>query len=232
MMPTSEQAQLIANLKKMPGRTFAIPIQLHGGDVVGNLLPITFQMAEKDDLVATLCRWRQAHLTKFLTVFEPSLDKTRVFLKEFSLPDPTRILFMIENIDQYPVGHFGFCKITADRAELDNVIRGEIVNVPNFMFYSQVTLLRWAFHYLDLELVYLNVLTHNTRAIRSYQKIGFTAAGEQQLMQQSFDDGYKLVPASGPVGKLTDLMLMRMEIDRDSFYRNHPPAQGRNSETR
>jgi hypothetical protein len=63
-------------------------------------------------------------MTAFLTVFDPTPEKTRHYLTAFSRPDPSRIRFLVER-DNRPVGHIGLCNTAADGAEIDNVMRGE-----------------------------------------------------------------------------------------------------------
>jgi ribosomal protein S18 acetylase RimI-like enzyme len=66
-------------------------------------------------------------------------------------------------------------------------------------------------------LAYLNVLAHNTRAIRSYEKTGFVEAGRTPLMRLDTDDGYRLVPASPDSDETHAAALLRMELSRDAF---------------
>jgi RimJ/RimL family protein N-acetyltransferase len=215
MAPTPEQARMIAGLKSAPPREFLLPV-VADNSAAGSLTPVTHRMAEEADLVDALFRWRRAHMTAFLTVFVPTPEKTRHYLTAFALPDPARILFLIERHDR-PVGHIGLCNIAADGAEIDNVMRGEPVDAPGFMIDAHHALMRWAFSTLDVPLVYLNVLADNARAIHAYQKAGLGVVGRMPLRREDFDGGYRLVPAAdcGSVGGRRELL--RMEISRSAF---------------
>lgn len=212
MAPTAEQARIVSGLKSAAPRTFAIPI-LASDCVVGRLTPVTRDMAEDAAVVDALFRWRRASMTAFLTVFDPTPEKTHHYLTAFSLPDPARILFLIEHEDR-TVGHIGLCNIAADGAEIDNVMRGEPVEVAGFMRDAHIALLRWAFSALDVPVIYLNVLADNTRAVRAYERTGFRTVSRTLLRREDFDGGYRLVPAADD-GVDSGRALLRMEIIRD-----------------
>lgn len=216
--PTSEQARIIADLKSAQPREVSIPVVLAEESAAGFLRPLTHQMAGDPNIVDALFRWRREHMTAFLTVFVPTPEKTRSYLMDFSLPDPARILFLIER-DNRDVGHIGLCNITPDQAEIDNVIRGERIDLPNFMVCAHNALLHWAFSTLNIHLAYLNVLSSNSRAIRTYEKVGLRSVRTTHLTREEFDGGYRLKPASASHMERTAPALIRMELSRDSFYR-------------
>ena len=202
MALTSEQARVVAALKSGAPREFSIPIISNDTGNRGFLTPITHELAEDPNVVASLYRWRQAHMRSFLTVFTPTLAKTREYLSAFSLPDPARVLFLVANPEGSYVGHIGLCNIAADAAEIDNVIRGEPVDVPGFMVCAHKALLRWAFTTLDLATAYLNVLGDNKPAIRTYEKVGLRAVGSTPLRCEEHDGGYRLIPCQTPAETL------------------------------
>jgi len=218
MAPTVEQARIVANLKSAAALEVSIPIVSNETAVAGFLTPVTHQMATDAAIVSALFRWRREHMEAFLTVFVPTLEKTRGYLKDFSLSDPARLLFLITDLQRRYVGHIGLCNIGADGAEIDNVIRGEPIDVPNFMVFAHIALLGWAFTELDIPIAYLNVLEHNKRAINTYQKVGLIEISRTPLVRQDLHGGYRLVPAADSEEQATGLMLVRMELRRDSFY--------------
>lgn len=217
MAPTTEQARIVAALKAGAPPEVSLPIR-RGTAEIGALTPVTHDLGRDPEIISALCRWRQEHMGCFLTVFAPSLEKTRGYLNDFSLPDSARVLFLIADHDHRYVGHIGLCNIAEDSAEIDNVIRGEPVGTPDFMVRAHDVLLDWTFWSLGVPLVYLNVLAHNARAIRSYEKAGLRTVSRTPLARQDIDGGYKLVPAprAVPHGGAT---LLRMEIRRDDFDR-------------
>jgi RimJ/RimL family protein N-acetyltransferase len=174
-------------------------------------------LAGDASVLDALYRWRLAHMQAFLTRFTPSLDSTSKYLLSYSLPDSKRVLFLIDDLTGRHVGHIGLCNITPASIELDNVVRGESVNIPSFMVSAQKTLLSWAFSQLDVPLAYLNVLEDNKRAIRSYSKTGFVARTSTPLGREEIEGGHRLVPLSGPVSGTPAGFLVRMELARESF---------------
>lgn len=219
MRPTAEQARIIASLKSGSLPDMSIPIASAEGAAAGFLTPITYRLAEDATIIDALFRWRRSHMRSFLTVFDPTLEKTRNYLTGFSLPDDARILFLVVDSENRRVGHIGLCNIAPDGGEIDNVIRGEPVDVPGFMVCAHEALLRWAFASLDLPSAYLNVLADNMRAIQTYEKVGFRAVRRTPLLREEHEGGYRLRPIPGSSGNGTGPMLIRMEILRDSFYR-------------
>lgn len=222
MALTSPQAQTIAALKNSTDSRSALPIIAHG-DIVGRLVPLSRAKAEIPSVVEALHRWRSVHMKSFLTVFVSDPGRTHDYLTRFSLPDPARILFLIEEGSGRLIGHIGLCSISKDDAEFDNVLRGEPVDHADFMVHAQRTLLGWAFSALDLRLVYLNVLADNSRAVRSYEKVGFKAVSRQSLVRKPIEGGYQLVPEPCTLGEPTSLELLRMELCFASFEHSAVP---------
>lgn len=210
--PTVEQASLLARLKATDTASSELPVHSGAGVRVGTLAPLTHKRGRDPGVLADLYRWRRANMTSFLTVFEPSLEKTDGYVNRFSLPDPARILFLVLAADRSRVGHIGVCNVGPSEAEIDNVLRGEKVREPGFMRLAMRALSAWAFKDLGVERLYLNVLADNERAISSYEKAGFAAVGRESLIRQDFEGGYKLVPpAPGYDGPLS-AELVRMEL--------------------
>jgi len=210
-----EQKRLIAELKSaQPALLF--PICLRGMPPIGDLMPVTNQLAGTDEVVECIYRWRRMHMSSFLTVFEPTIEKTKTYLNNYVLSDASRILFLVRDIDAKLVGNIGLCNVDHDGAELDNVIRGEACRHTTIMLDAQRTLLNWAFTELQVPFVYLHVLADNSRAIRAYQRAGFVVVRNVPLSRQCTDDGYRLVPASVD-GAPADAWLVRMEIARSAF---------------
>jgi RimJ/RimL family protein N-acetyltransferase len=211
----------IDRLKNTP-QAGKLPICDSEGNVIGTLIPITVAMAYDESLLEDLCRWRAENMSNFLTVFEPTVAKTRDYLLRLSLPDPARILFVIHDDGGRRVGNIGLCNVSETEAEVDNVIRGEPVTCSRFMLSVQSSLAGWVFNTLGLKLLYLKVLTDNLRAIKSYERAGFSITGRQPLMKKPIPGGYQLIPAS--VGAPECAAFVRMELDRSSFWKAGLPS--------
>ena len=87
------------------------------------------------------------------------------------------------------------------------------------MVLAHHALLHWAFSTFDIPSAYLNVLASNSRAIRTYEKIGLRPVGVTYLTREEFDGGYRLIPVSDSHATATASALVRMEISRDRHAR-------------
>lgn len=217
-MSPEARAQAIGRLKTSTNRR-RIRVRNEEGSALGWLVPITADIAAEPQTVETICRWRADNMDCFLTVFLPSLDKTRGYLTKTYLPDNERILFFVTDDSERLIGISGFCHVSADAAELDMVIRGEVSPTPHFMMYAQLAMLAWAFRTLDLPLIYLVVLENNVRARRAYERIGFRAVHSTPLRrEETGPDEYRLVPDPDHGDGLS---LLRMELNASDFHERH-----------
>jgi RimJ/RimL family protein N-acetyltransferase len=200
------QAELILRLKNT-APPLDIPVLDASGTVIGSLVLITAAIVEMPGMVEDLCRWRTTHKSRFLTVFEPSIESMRNYLLNFSLPDPARVLFLLKDAAGRRVGHMGLCNISEQGAELDNVMRGERVSTAKFMQHALKSFIRWSVENLRLNKLYLNVLADNDAAKTTYEQIGFAVVSQQWLERIDQIGGYKLVPS----GNEHDQILLHME---------------------
>jgi RimJ/RimL family protein N-acetyltransferase len=209
------QGELVARLKRSSDDADAV-VDVRGadGEIIARLVAINQDRAAHPAVVESLFRWRAAAMTGFLTVFEPTLEKTRGYLEKLVLVDPARILFLILDPAGRPVGNIGLCNITADEAEVDNIVRGERVETANFMAQVQAGLIAWAHRRLGVSRVYLNVLSDNERAVNSYLKAGYVETGRTPLTREPIEGGYRLVPTPGG-GDPAQPQLIQMRIDLD-----------------
>lgn len=217
-MNAEAQSCAIRSLKASTSRA-RLPVHREDGSFLGWLAPVTMTIAAERQTIETICRWRSDNMQSFLTVFSPSLEKTRRYLSNVYLPDNGRLLFFVTDDSGRRIGIGGFRDVSAESAELDLVIRGEASPVPRLMMYAQLAMLDWAFRVLNLTFVYLAVLEHNVRARRAYERIGFRPTGVTPLRrEQAASDGYRLVPDQHASGGPS---LLRMDITFSEFYHRH-----------
>lgn len=208
-LPTPSQTALLNGIRR--GAVAAeIVVRDDEGRAVGVLSPITDALAADAAVVDSLYRWRAAAMRGFLTVFAPTPEKTRAYLHKIALADPTRILFLVRDLEGRPIGNIGLCNVAPGEAEVDNVVRGERVPVPGFMIHVQRALVDWASSALGSRRVYLNVLSDNPRAIESYRRAGYVETGRTPLAREDTADGYRLTPMPGAA--LNEPTLVRMEL--------------------
>lgn len=226
MTVTPRQARAVAALKSGDGGDPSLPIAGWAGVRLGRLVAVGPAVAGSEVVVRALCRWREENRDWFLSVVPPDPDRTRAYLANKATPEPDRILFLIEDEEGRLVGHAGLRGICATGAELDNVLRGEPVEGVGFMVAAVGVLLGWAFSALEVPSIHLAVLAHNTRAIRTYGRLGFRPTERRPLWRRPVEGGYRLVPDEAPEGEPTDLWLSRMQLDPGTFHALRPGAAG------
>jgi RimJ/RimL family protein N-acetyltransferase len=220
--PTPAQARLIRDLKA-PFDRFTLPIRSPDGHCRGALVPVTAFTAKDPGTVEAMARWRAAHRDAFLTVFHSTPERTRTYIHKVLLPDPGRILFLVRDAETASmIGNVGLNNVDGEKAELDNVLRGEDASRRDLMHLAMLSLLHWTFRSLSVASVYLNVLAHNSRATRAYLKVGFAEVDRHPLLRQATDDGFRLVRSTEASGDPSHLQLATMEVTQAAFYRFHP----------
>lgn len=179
----------------------AIPI-IHEGDSLGSLIPVGPWILDVPDLIRLMSEWRARAMRMFLTQFESTPEKTTAYLKDLSIGQPNRILFMIES-DRTFLGHIGLACIDNRTAELDNVMRGKSGGSPNLMEASERTLINWAFTNLGLESLFLRILSYNFIAKALHEQMGFQTTQRLPLRRVSKGDSSILEECTSEVANVS-----------------------------
>ena len=127
----------------------------------------------RPDDVRRLTRWRNRHVTAFLTEFEATEERTARWLEQVVGPDPTRILFMVDDAGGRTVGYMGLAYIDWESryGEVDAVVRGE--EAPRgCMTRALHRLIGWARGDLGLLTLGVRVRSDNP-ALAFYRKAGY-----------------------------------------------------------
>lgn len=223
-MQNEHQATLIRSWKNLGGGVpqFRIGVHNQRGETIGFLEPVTRDLALDDRVAGLLCRWRERHKQSFLSQSRNSPERTRQWLKDVLMPDDGRILFLIGTELGVPLGTSGVEKITDVDGELGNVLRGEPGGHAQLFFFAEVALLNWCFTMLAVNRVYLNVFSHNTRAVRFYGSVGFSRAFVQALAKHKDERGalYEVDLSRHPAPG--ELSLLTMDMTRDYFLSRYP----------
>jgi RimJ/RimL family protein N-acetyltransferase len=120
--------------------------------------------------VHVLTDWRNRFVSSFLTEFVATEPRTEQWLTEVVGPDPTRILFMLDDALGATVGYLGLAFIDWDNltGEADAIVRGADT-APGVMARAMFTLLDWAREQLGLKSVGARVRSDNP-ALRFFLK--------------------------------------------------------------
>lgn len=124
--------------------------------------------------VRALTEWRNRYVKAFLTEFEATEERTAKWLTEVVGPDPSRILFMLEDAKGQTVGYLGLAFIDWESrtGEADAIVRG-VSGTPGLMTKALLTLLHWAHRQLGLTAgLNVRVRSDNPRAVEFYSRLG------------------------------------------------------------
>ena len=152
-----------------------IPIY-EDGELRGFLKPVTYlYKIIKPTWPRLICQWRIENELAFANRFVGTEEKTINWLDNILLPRADRILFMVCNVDNIPIGHLGYsCFDFVNRScEIDNVVRGVKEGNKGLMSSAMNTILKWGRDVLELDNIYLKVLSDNKYAIKFYKRLGF-----------------------------------------------------------
>jgi RimJ/RimL family protein N-acetyltransferase len=120
--------------------------------------------------VRVLTEWRNRFVSSFLTEFKATEARTEQWLTDVVGPDPTRILFMLDDARGETVGYLGLAFIDWEKltGEADAIVRGA-ETAPGVMARAMFTLLDWARGQLGLKSVGARVRSDNP-ALRFFLK--------------------------------------------------------------
>ena len=136
------------------------------------LVPIGNWALKDTALLSSFAVWRQTFMRFFLTQFTASKESTSGYLKKLSIGQSNRIFFAIY-VDDVLVGHIGLSNVTDSNAELDNIIRGVSGGHRDLMYFSEKTLIHWAFTQLNIKTIDAQVMSKNFMALSLHERFGF-----------------------------------------------------------
>lgn len=150
----------------------ALSIRVGVGEGILRPLPTSPERLNSDD-VRMLTEWRNRYVRSFLTEFEATEERTAKWLTEVVGPDPTRILFMLDDVSGQTIGYLGLAFIDweARTGEADAIVRG-MSGTPGLMTKALLALLGWAHARLGLTGgLNVRVRSDNPRAVEFYSRL-------------------------------------------------------------
>lgn len=123
--------------------------------------------------VRVLTEWRNRFVRSFLTEFQATEERTKKWLTQVVGPDPTRILFMLDDVHGRTIGYLGLAFIDWEQrtGEADAIVRG-VETQPGVMTKALLALLRWAHHELGLTKALTVRVRSDNPAVDFYLKLG------------------------------------------------------------
>lgn len=138
--------------------------------------------------VLCLTEWRNRNQKAFLTEFAATTDRTERWLTEVVHNDDSRILFMLMEGDETPIGYMGLghIKWAESYGEADAIVRGN-PSEKGVMTEGLVTLVNWATCQLGIKHIGVRVLSDN-RALSFYNRLGFVETKRVPLVKHETAD--------------------------------------------
>lgn len=222
MEPVGETLRRIKQAPDSVLQGGAIPILKETRDLIGSLEPIGYELAGRPEVIALLTRWREANRRFFFTQFGATEEGTALWLKTVVLSDPHRVLFFIREEKGRRIGHYGLCNVRDNRAELDNLVRGERGGDRRLIFYAELALMHWAFRRLDVEEIRLEAFGNNTLALAIHQDVGFNLVAREPMVREEHPWGIIWKATSAAQEGAPERWLVRMALDRGTFLSRYP----------
>jgi RimJ/RimL family protein N-acetyltransferase len=180
----------------------------------GYLLCISELHSNDEVLIASLTKWRQDAKT-FHNKFNVTAESTSIWLRELLLDVPDRILFLVVNSHDKPIGHMGFANVLNDDhlMEFDNVIRGIKGQDQGLMSVATKSLLKWANETFKPNGFFLRTLDDNEHAISFYTNLGFVISGQEPLRRVEKNGEINHLPLLKGDNRKPDRFFTRMQLN-------------------
>lgn len=177
----------------------------------GHLLPVCDLHRDDRALLDLLTNWRRENAPAFPSQFTVTLEGTARWLRHGILDNENRVLFLVCDPAERPVGHVGLCDFLNDRRELEaeNIVRGVPGTAPGLMSHAMQALLAWCYE-LGAERVRLRVFQDNAHAIAFYRRLGFRDDEVIPLRKHIKGDTIVYRPAADDDGDEADRYFLRM----------------------
>jgi len=162
-----------------------LPIRTKNG-INGSLLFITKDSVDNEEDISHLAQWRKDNLEWFPAQFEVTIDGTRQWLQKAVIDTPDRLLFWIRNKNGSKIGHVGLYRFFSDLSgcEIDNIVRGVTGDTPGIVGDAILAMLEWQRSYLKVPGSYLRVMSDNAKAVKLYNKLGYTELQRVPLFKE------------------------------------------------
>lgn len=209
----------IKNLKRASlaeAKDASFPVFDGNHSLIGHLVPIGEWVFDHMDIVEKICNWRQKAMRFYLSQFNSSVERTEAYLRQLSILEPGRVLFLIFSDDESIIGHIGVKDVDGRTGGVDNAMRGRAGGHTQLVYFCEQTILKWCFETLQLSLVHLEVLSYNAMSIELHEQFGFTTESTSSLHKDNHSGEivHRSVP---PSDANVDYTCNRMTLTRERF---------------
>lgn len=190
--------KIIREYKGMDGHEILhiLPVRDEQLNLKAYLCPITCRIMEDYPIcVEVLSKWREENPSVSNNYFEVTNQRTKDWVVNIVLADEKKILFLVLDIYGNMIGQMGLCNVDAqDRCtDIYAVIKGKKDVEKGIMELALKELLRWADAELGIKKFFLTTQKDNFKAIRLYQKVGFSIIRTIPLKMVEFENEIKWV---------------------------------------
>jgi hypothetical protein len=163
-----------AHIKETLGTT-KIPVMVKSKEI-GYLQLLTKSDLENPnlDVAKKFTQWRTKYKEVFFSVFDANEERTKNWLLNHVIGNPNKAFFKLLDSNSKMVGHAGAIYYPeGDYIEYDNLIIGEEVSLPGFVYFVEMTFLKWLQENFNVKYILSRVLSTNDRVVTLHQKTGF-----------------------------------------------------------
>jgi len=202
-----------------PGKS--IPVINDKKALIGWLESIDSRLCLDQEIISSLTLWRKKFSNCFFSQFEPTNERTKLWLENLIIKDDARILFLIRDESNKAIGNIGIRSLSGDSAEFDNLVRGESAGASRFMFFSMISFINWIYKVLKVNQIYLHVFSNNLKAIHLYESVGFLRSDIFKCVKKQ--EGAEIHYTISPRSKILpgELSIVRMSLDKQGFLKSH-----------
>ena len=136
------------------------------------LKPLTANSLKNIDYLSLITEWRRNYKEFFFSNFEPTIEKTEIWLKSVFLSSPRSLFFLLFFEEKF-IGHYAFKNLSEQSVFLDNLVKGVQGGHAKIIETTVLALIDWLFDNFCIKQINGTVLADNPYAIISNRKIGF-----------------------------------------------------------
>lgn len=151
---------------------FEIDAKIPKTDKRIKLVPFTKPYLKRKDYLSLITEWRKKYNKFFFSDFEPTIEKTKIWL-ESSFLRSSKNLFFLLIFQEKLIGHYAFKNLNNESVFLDNLVKGVHGGHAKIIETTVIKLIDWLFDNFFINQVKGSVLADNPYAIMSNKKIGF-----------------------------------------------------------
>ena len=168
-----------------------------------------------DETVKLMSEWRKRYRDNYFSIFEITLEKTKRWIQNDILNDPTRIQFMIF-LDDKKIGNIGHGIHPKDEnlVVFTSMIKSPDLIFPGLMTTIEKVYLRWIFEKLMTEKIYGELFSDNISMMKIHLKCGWRKISTFTMNKIPMDGGWRWVKAEKNDGEreMTAIEITKEEL--------------------